>query len=83
MTVLFFPLSGLLNQNKYLPLKWAPLTIELELVDDKNEPILSQFSKPTAGDGFTADDIPLSGEAVGWRLSRVSPPYFILNCPFN
>ena len=27
MTVLFKPLSGILNQNKYLPLKWAPLTI--------------------------------------------------------
>jgi hypothetical protein len=47
MTVLFKPLSGVLNQQKYLPLKWAPLTIELELVDDKNEPILSQFSKTT------------------------------------
>ena len=66
MTVLFKPLSGILNQNKYLPLKWAPLTIELELVDDKNEPILSQFSKPTAGDGFTA-----ANTSTDWSINNV------------
>ena len=37
-TVLLKPLSGLLNQNKMIPLRYAPITIELELVDDPNEP---------------------------------------------
>ena len=41
MTVLFKPLSGILNQNKLLPLRYAPITIELELVDDALEPIIS------------------------------------------
>ena len=43
-TVLFKPLSGLLNQNKYLPLRYCPLTIELELVNDAITPIISTFS---------------------------------------
>jgi hypothetical protein len=41
LTVLFKPLSGILNQNKLLPLRYAPITIELELVDDALEPIIS------------------------------------------
>jgi hypothetical protein len=43
MTVLFKPLSGILNQNKLIPLRFAPLTIELELVDTFTEPIISNF----------------------------------------
>ena len=31
-TVLFKPLSGLLNQPKYLPIRYCPLTIELDLL---------------------------------------------------
>ena len=43
MTVLFKPLSGILNQSKLIPLRFAPLTIELELVDTFTEPIISNF----------------------------------------
>ena len=39
-TVLFKPLSGLLMQSKYIPLRYCPLTIELELVNDAVEPVL-------------------------------------------
>ena len=40
MTVLFKPLLGLLNQPKFLPLaKMGPMVLELELVDDFNDPI--------------------------------------------
>jgi hypothetical protein len=49
--VLFKPLSGLLNQNKMLPLRFAPITIELELVDNYQEPILSRFNATTAAPG--------------------------------
>ena len=65
MTVLFEPLSGILNQQKFLPLKWAPLTIELELVDDKNEPIMSQFSKTTQT-GFSA-----TNTSTLWSINNV------------
>ena len=43
-TVLFKPLSGLLEQPKYLPLRYCPLTIELELVNDANAPIVSHLT---------------------------------------
>ena len=43
-TVLFKPLSGILNQRKYLPLRFMPITIELSLVDDPLDPIISNFA---------------------------------------
>ncbi len=39
-TVMFQPLCGLFQQTKYLPLRYAPLEIELELAD-VNDPIMS------------------------------------------
>lgn len=48
-TVLFKPLSGLLNQPKYLPLRYCPITIELELANDINGAIISD----TTGSVFT------------------------------
>ena len=47
LTVLFKPLSGLLNQNKMLPIRYAPITIELELVDSAFDPIVT----PNTTDG--------------------------------
>jgi hypothetical protein len=43
-TVLFKPLSGLLAQSKFLPLRYCPLTIELELTSDSYSPIISAFN---------------------------------------
>ena len=43
LTVLYKPLSGILNQNKMLPIRYAPIAVELELVDDPTEPIVSTF----------------------------------------
>jgi hypothetical protein len=45
--VTFRLLSDLLNQNKYLPIRYMPVTIELELVDSFDEPVVSVF--PAAG----------------------------------
>ncbi len=47
----FKPLSGILNQNKLIPLRFAPITIELELVDTFTDPIINNFA---AAGGFTA-----------------------------
>jgi hypothetical protein len=65
MTVLFKPLSGILNQRKLLPLKYAPLTIELELVDNATDPILSNFSG-TATNAFKA-----TNTSVQWSINNV------------
>ncbi len=42
-TILFQPLCGLLQQTKYLPLRYAPFEIELELADVL-DPIVSDFA---------------------------------------
>ena len=61
-TVLFKPLSGLLMQEKYIPLRYCPLTIELELTDDNNSPIISPPWDTTFADQtkvFKADNTSL------------------------
>ena len=40
-TVMFKPLSGFFSQAKFLPLKYCPIEIELELVSDVNELLVS------------------------------------------
>ncbi|MFM7981090.1 MAG: hypothetical protein ACKPKO_17405, partial [Candidatus Fonsibacter sp.] len=40
-TVLFRPLSGILRQRKYIPLRYMPLTIELSLVDNATDPLVA------------------------------------------
>ena len=64
MTVLFKPLSGLLNQNKMLPVRYAPITIELELVDDVNDPIVSTFVAGT--NAFAA-----ANTSLLWSINNV------------
>ena len=42
MTVLFKPILGLLNQPKFLPLsKMGPMVLELDLVDEFNDPVVT------------------------------------------
>ncbi len=45
-TVMFQPLCGLFQQTWYLPLRYAPLVIELELAD---------VGQPVISDGFAAE----------------------------
>ena len=60
-TILFTPLSGLLAQPKWLPLKYAPLVIELELCKDQTEPFVLNTAPP-----FT-----LINTSNDWTLSDV------------
>ena len=64
--VLFKPLSGLLNQNKMLPIRYAPITIELELVDSMADPIYSTF-KASPG----ANDITDTITSQLWSINNV------------
>ena len=63
-TVLFKPLSGLLNQAKYLPLRYAPLTIELELVSDATTPIVSYMG------GTEANAFAEANTSITWEISK-------------
>ncbi len=73
-SVLFKPLSGVLNQNKMLPLRYAPITIELELVDDVREPILSGSSPLDLPNNANVGVLALSEAtslSVNWSITNV------------
>ena len=72
-TVLFKPLSGLLAQNKMLPLRYAPITLELELVDDVREPILSGASNIALPASVIATEkfSEASNLSVNWSITNV------------
>jgi hypothetical protein len=40
ITSLFKPLSGLLTQNKYIPLRYCPLVLEFEVVNSSDDPVI-------------------------------------------
>ena len=48
-TVLFEPCLGLLKQIKFLPLRYAPPTLELELINDSNDVIVSTLDNSATG----------------------------------
>jgi hypothetical protein len=58
-TVMFKPLCGLFNQSKYLPLRYMPIEIELELADN-DAPIITNF-----GDKFTA-----ANTQIAWTIQN-------------
>jgi hypothetical protein len=74
--VLFKPLIGLFEQNKMLPLRYMPITIELELVSTPDEPMLSFFRSYEIGlevmstgvDGFSGSTNPSD---INWQIENV------------
>jgi hypothetical protein len=64
LTVLFKPLSGLLNQNKMLPIRYAPITIELELADNPLDPIIDPATSMT--DGYET-----TNTSTEWSINNV------------
>ena len=68
-TVLFKPCCGLFNQPKMLPIRYCPVTIELELVNDPNEPIVSD-SSPGAN-GFDPSNTTDANTSTSWALQNV------------
>ena len=64
-TVLFKPLSGLFNQPKMLPIRYMPITIELELVHDPLEPIMSATT--SGQDAFNTT----TNTSLEWQLLNV------------
>ena len=65
-TVMFQPLCGIFQQTKYLPLKYAPLEIELELADVL-DPIISKLSD----DGDMAPNLfKPSNTSLLWKIEN-------------
>ena len=61
-TVGFKLLSGIFNQPKMLPLKYMPVTIELELVNDANDPVVTPGIDATFTTANTSND---------WQIENV------------
>ena len=57
-TVMFKPMLGLINQSKLLPVKYAPIVIELELCNSNLDPIITAGKKnaPSTTAIFTTDN---------------------------
>ena len=64
LTVLFKPLSGLLNQNKMLPIRYAPITIELELADGNTDAIIPIQAAP-------ATEFLIATTSDDWQIENV------------
>jgi hypothetical protein len=58
-TVMFKPLCGLFNQSKYLPLRYMPIEIELELADNE-APIITNLNT-----AFTA-----ANTSISWTIQN-------------
>lgn len=69
-TIGFKLCSGILNQPKMLPLKYMPLTIEMELVNDANDPIVP----PAVNDTFT-----VANTSNDWQIENVQVKCDICN----
>ena len=65
-TVMFQPLCGIFQQTKYLPLRYAPLEIELELADVL-DPIVSDFVASEAGD---ATKFSAANTSLLWKIEN-------------
>ena len=68
-TVLFKPCSGLFNQPKMLPIRYMPITIELELVHDNTEPIVSATT--TGQDSFDVSHTAAGNTSLLWQIQNV------------
>eukprot|EP00746_Dinoflagellata_sp_MGD_P157894 gnl/MRDRNA2_/MRDRNA2_86341_c0_seq1.p1 gnl/MRDRNA2_/MRDRNA2_86341_c0~~gnl/MRDRNA2_/MRDRNA2_86341_c0_seq1.p1 ORF type:complete len:456 (+),score=38.28 gnl/MRDRNA2_/MRDRNA2_86341_c0_seq1:331-1698(+) len=64
-TVLFKPCSGLFNQSKMLPIRYMPITIELELVNNSTEPIVSDAESDFTVSGTNPNT------STSWQLQNV------------
>ena len=68
-TVLFKPCSGLFNQPKMLPIRYMPITIELEIVHDNTEPVVSETT--TGQDNFDISNASTGNTSTSWQIQNV------------
>jgi hypothetical protein len=63
----FKPLTGLLTQNKFIPLMWCPVTFEFEVVSGATDAIVSPAAVPA---GTTATDVVFraANTSTNWQI---------------
>ena len=72
-TVSFRPLSGLLNCGKLIPLQYAPITLEFELVSSSTDPIVSNDDAGVAINVSGSGSFVLSGRkntSLDWQIEN-------------
>jgi hypothetical protein len=62
-TVAFTPFVGLLRQDKYLPIRYAPIQFEFELINDAKEAVYGTGATE-ASENFTISDVQLKCDLV-------------------
>lgn len=62
-TVMFTPLSGILNQDKYLPIRYAPIQLEFELVNSASDACRFETSAAASQD-FEINDVQLKCDVI-------------------
>ena len=67
VSVLFKPLSGLFSQIKYIPLRYCPLILEFEVVNDILDPIVAT----TEGVSTDANKFTTANTSFLWMISQV------------
>ena len=75
-TVMFKPMLGLILQSKLLPVKYAPIVIELELCNSNEDPIISPgdlvgYGKDDAGATVTLRPFTASNTGVDWSIENI------------
>ena len=53
VTVMFTPLTGLLSQDRYLPLRYCPITLEIEICNSYSDPTIDNTGPTYTADGTT------------------------------
>ena len=66
MTVAFRPLSGLINQDKMLPIRYAPITLEFEVANNYSDCIIVPASPTSA----TANDFTPTNTSSTWEIQQ-------------
>lgn len=71
MRVIFKPLLGIFNQPKFLPIRYAPMVIELELVSNALDPILSSVTATGVFANIPNLEFNTANTSTTWQIRNV------------
>ena len=63
-TVCFTPLSGLLTQDKFMPIRYCPIQLEFELVGNASEAVQGAISSIGGSGSFLIDNVQVKCDLV-------------------
>ena len=69
--VIFKPLLGIFNQPKFLPIRYAPMVIELELVSNALDPILSSVTATGILPNIPNLEFNTTNTSTTWQIRNV------------